>query len=67
MSEPKKQQTTSAAEMDGLHLEIQRLEIDILNANTRLCDMQERIARLRQERDEMGGGQSLFMLENGNE
>ena len=61
MTEPKKQLHTDA-EFDGIMLEIQRLEVDIINATTTLAVMKDRIAKLRQERDEMRGGQALFML-----
>lgn len=64
MSEPKKKPCTTSAEVDGLLLEIQRLEVDILVASADLTNKKERIEKLRRERDELGGGQSLFMMED---
>lgn len=62
MSEPKKLPRTTSAEMDRLVLEIHCLEVEILTASEKLARKLERIEKLRRERDELGGGQSLFML-----
>lgn len=63
MSEPKKLPRTITAEMDGLLQEIQRLEVEMMEANTKREALQERLKKLQKKRDALGGGQSLFMLE----
>ena len=63
MSEPKKPIGQGNDELEVVLLKMQSLAVQIMTTGNELVMMEKRMAKLQERRDELRGGQSLFMLE----